>query len=103
MHNSGAFAPRERGLTCDRHPEKQNDPNPSFRGDAQHRARNPQPPTVVMDSGPAPKGASTMCNCTSGNHGCAYCPAVSTTVIASATKQSIFLADVPWIASLRSQ
>src|ERR1700761_3967602 len=30
----------------------------SFRGVAKRRARNPYPPAVVMDSGPAPYGAS---------------------------------------------
>jgi hypothetical protein len=30
-------------------------------------------------------------------------PALATAVIASAAKQSSFVADVPWIASLRSQ
>jgi hypothetical protein len=49
------------------------------------------------------QGASTMCNCTSGNDTGRDCPAVAKPVIASAAKQSIFLADVPWIASLRSQ
>jgi hypothetical protein len=40
--------------------------NPSFRG-----ARSASPESITttgsMDSGPAPNGASTMCNCTSGN------------------------------------
>ena len=38
-----------------------------------------------------------------GRHRFQFFPAVATPVIASAAKQSIFLADVPWIASLRSQ
>ncbi len=39
---------------------------PSFRGE---RSASPESITTTgsMDSGPAPSGASTMCNCTSGN------------------------------------
>src|SRR5882672_11473174 len=45
----------------------------SFRG-----ARSASPESITttgsMDSGPAPSGASTMCNCTSGNDGVALLP-----------------------------
>jgi hypothetical protein len=48
----------------------------SFRGarsasfDVQLHIRESILTIVVMDSGPAPSGASTMCNCTSGNDEC---------------------------------
>src|SRR5450755_5038317 len=41
--------------------------NPSFRGAPLGASPESITTTGSMDSGPAPSGASTMCNCTSGN------------------------------------
>src|SRR4051794_7212320 len=71
------------------------------------QTRPRRPAQAKRDAGPITTGRS-LC----GSHRTAslkrygrqmYCPAAATPVIASAAKQSIFLADVPWIASLRSQ
>jgi hypothetical protein len=51
-------------------------PSSSFRGAP---SASPESITTIvsMDSGPAPSGASTMCNCTSGNDGGESLPTVS--------------------------
>jgi hypothetical protein len=102
MHNSGAFALREGELTCGRHRKQQHNPgrHSGAMRSIEPGIHNPRPWLWIPG---LRQGASTMCNCTSGNDSCVCFPAVATTVIASGAKQSIFLADAPWIASLRPQ